>query len=355
MINDGKLIPYVSVVENKKDIDEKIILNPDGGDVFQSLEMSEFKSEHDWKWECWQYHLTDKIVTANVLVRAIIGFGNLAYIMRGPGITTKRDLTDIIAANKKAFCNRFFLIKMEPPLLESEMNGQVFKDVVANRAIQPNAHTIVVDLGKSEEEILASFRQRARREIRAGIKEGLMVKRQPLNQTTMDKMYELYETTSVRAGFVVRGKAYHQQLWRKFNQAGHGDLFFVYSNEGEDPIAGAFVCYLGKKAVYKDGGSTRTSNKHFAHLLQWEIMKYLKGVGVKSYDLHGVPPSGQINDPNHPLFGLAIFKLSFSNEVIDYVGVLDQIIQPLRYQRWRKWGERMYRSYLRRVRHAFLY
>lgn len=348
-------VPYVEILEHVTNVNDLLISNPDGGEIFQSQQLMNLKSEHGWTPEIWKYTLEGKIVVASVLTRKIKGFGGLAYIMRGPGVIKSADFNQIAEANKKAFSSRFFMIKMEPPILESEF-AKLPNGLVRTRAVQPNAHTILIDLTKTEDQILASFRQRARREIKAGIKEGLVVKKQTAKQASLDAMYELYKATSVRAGFAERGKDYHQQYWREMVNDGNGDIFFVYSKDDEvHPIAGAFIAYLGHNSVYKDGGSVRSSGKHFAHLLQWEIMKYLKQKGVHTYDLHGVPPSSEIDNPNHPLAGLAMFKLSFSSEVTDYIGAVDQVFSPSSYKRWIKWGQKLHRAYLSKIKQDFLY
>lgn len=350
--------------------DELLLQNPDGGEIFQTRTMAQIKTVQGWTPEFWVYETSFGKVYATVLTRNLFGSGRICYIMRGPGVVTVEQFVEICRANAD-WEKLGFLIKMEPPIvvcnseLVSESTSQEWilkqarDDENLNlkkvRNIQPNAHTTLVDLSKTEDEILASFRQRARREIRAAMKDDIRVKRVELTQENIDKMYDLYSETGKRAGFFIRPKSYYENFWRQFGDADEGDLYFAYAQKNDEPIAGAFICKLGRKAVYKDGGSARTSAKHFAHLLQWEIMRNLKKQGVTEYDLHGVPPSDQLENKDHPLAGLAMFKLSFAAEVTDYVGAYDQILNAKKYKKWIKWGQRLHQGLIHRLRKTTLY
>lgn len=244
------------------------------------------------------------------------------------------------------------MIKMEPAISGEVKETAELKKV---RNIQPNASTVLVDLSKKEDDILASFRQRARREIKAAKKDGVFVKKVDLNKETADQMFNLYKTTGDRAGFFVRPKEYYLDFWQKFDDAKEGSLYFAFAPDEEEPLAGAFVCHLGKKALYKDGGSRRSKYRHFAHLLQWEIMKDLKKSGFTEYDLHGVPPKDKLDDKDHPLAGLAMFKMSFNKEVSESVGAFDQILNQKVYRRWMSWGQRLHQAISHHLKHTTFY
>jgi lipid II:glycine glycyltransferase (peptidoglycan interpeptide bridge formation enzyme) len=227
---------------------------------------------------------------------------------------------------------------MEPPILAEKMRG-VGRDIVKVPEIQPAAiHTIEVDLTRPEDEIYASFRQRARREIRAGRKMGYVVQAQPIDDKNSGEMAKLFREMVRRSGLrkFARSPGYTKNFWREFAKTGNGFFFFVGQyNTPHRPIGGAFVCLSGGRALYKDGGSSRVS-KHFSHLLQWQIMRWLKNRGVEKYDLGGVPPSDQADNPNHPYAGLLRFKSSFGAPIVDYVGTYDQVLRPERYRVWRR-------------------
>ena len=63
------------------------------------------------------------------------------------------------------------------------------------------------------------------------------------------------------------------------------------------------------------------------------------------HDFCGSPPSDEINNPEHPHYGIGLFKLSFSKHVIDYIGCYDLVLSKTRYGAWQKAGERLYRHF----------
>ena len=167
-------------------------------------------------------------------------------------------------------------------------------------------------------------------------------------------MYSLMASTRDRAGFTLRSREYFSKYWHLHAAAGQGQLFFA-SLDGE-VLAGVFATHLGRKAWYKDGGSTKEHAAVMApHLLQWEVMRWLKSRGVEAYDLVAVPPAAELK-PSHPLYGLYRFKSGFSERGSRNTwapGILP--IRPRRYAAWNAIAERAAHQWAYRVRHDLLY
>jgi lipid II:glycine glycyltransferase (peptidoglycan interpeptide bridge formation enzyme) len=323
--------------------------NPNNGsDPYQSTAMSKLKAMNGWRDEYWVYETSQGLVYASVLTRKFDLVGNLAYIMRGPSVNNEKQLQEIVLANQTK--KSFFAIKIEPTidaipeLLVTSLSNVNNNKLLKVRNVQPHSDQVVIDLSNSLEGLWSSFRQGARREIRAAEKDGIVIKEVPIVEKHMQEMYRLYAETGRRAGFFVRKYSYHRNYWTNYAKLEQGKLFFAYPYGKDVPIAGLFAIILGKKAVYKDGGSIRSGNKHFAHLLQWEAMKVLKSIGVTEYNLMSTNTTG-----------LANFKLSFSPRRVTHVGTVDQVIDLKSYTRWRKWGEKVHQAIAYHLRHTTLY
>jgi len=78
-----------------------------------------------------------------------------------------------------------------------------------------------------------------------------------------------------------------------------------------------------------------------SHLLQWRVIEWAKTHGSQLHDFCGAPPASEINNPEHPHYGIGRFKTSFNKEVTDYVGAYDVIIKPTAYKIWSRIGERI--------------
>ena len=128
------------------------------------------------------------------------------------------------------------------------------------------------------------------------------------------------------------------------NQQDIGQMFFACF-EGQI-IAGAYAMVFGKKSTYKDGASVRKKTTYGAsHLLQWRVIEWAKSMGATLHDFCGSPPSEEINNPDHPHYGIGLFKTSFSKHVVDYVGCYDFVINPTKYKIWIKFGEKVATSH----------
>ncbi len=183
-----------------------------------------------------------------------------------------------------------FLITIEPATrkfdekLTNSMKDAGFNEVEDN--IQHQS-TIKVDLDKSQDELLASFSQTARRNIRKAKRAGIKIKKVDIDESSMKTLFSLLETTSVRSKFYIRDRDFTMDYWRAFAEVGRGSIFIAY--KGLDILAGAFVIHDSENSWYKDGGSvTHNSKLGGTTLLLWEVMKDLQKQGVKSYDLCGV-------------------------------------------------------------------
>ena len=249
-----------------------------------------------------------------------------------------------------------FAIKVEPEIEQRAAAVSSLRSMGLEKSrhdVQISRATIIVDLRPEEDAMLASFKPKTRYNMRLAERRGVTVAPVPLDDASIDTMYALMAATRDRAGFTLRSKAYFSQYWRLHAAAGQGQLFFA-SLDGE-VLAGVFATYIGKKAWYKDGGSTKEHAAVMApHLLQWEVMRWLRARGVEAYDLVAVPPASALT-PDHPLYGLYRFKSGFSERITEYVGTWDLPIRRRRLAVWNAAAERAAHQWAFRVRHDLLY
>ncbi|HUC87364.1 MAG TPA: peptidoglycan bridge formation glycyltransferase FemA/FemB family protein [Candidatus Saccharimonadales bacterium] len=332
--------------------DELVAANPDGGTVLQLKAFGEVKSRHGWQAS---HYLLDKVAVL-VLRRQIPGFGELWYVPNGPGVTDRGGLNRFAQAAAK-LQPAPFMIKIDPEIRRGEISAKQLQQmgfVLAPRNLQYNVSTVIVGLRPDEEAILGSFRQKTRYNVRLAAKKGVSVAAVPTDASTINTMYSLYATTTRRAGVYLRSKRYFEDYWRLHAESGHGQMFLA-SYEGK-PLAGAFITFTGTKALYKDGGSLREHTAVQApYALQWEIMRWLKARGILDYDMHGVPPADRIDDPTHPMAGLARFKTGFQPQVTEFIGTYDLPLDPAKYRRWCRYAERLVVAYEYRVRKRLFY
>ncbi|HUC20271.1 MAG TPA: peptidoglycan bridge formation glycyltransferase FemA/FemB family protein [Candidatus Polarisedimenticolaceae bacterium] len=327
-----------------------VAANPDGGNVLQSKAFGDTKSRHGWQAK----HLISDGVAMLVLARRVPLLGELWYIPKGPGVKDLGQLKRILGELNQAGP---FMIKIDPEIPKDSLKAGSLSGaglVKARRNIQYNISTVVVDLTLADDDILASFKQKTRYNIRLGAKKGVTVEASATIPETITSLYEMSKTTYERAGVYVRDKQYFSDFWTLHAEQGTGQMFFA-NFEGK-PVAGAFITYLGGSALYKDGASYRDHPELQApYVMQWEIMRWLKARGVMEYDLHGVPPLAEIDNPSHPLAGLARFKRGFNPDITEYIGTYDLVLSGSKYQTWNRSGERLAMAYESRRNHRLFY
>ncbi|MGV3102796.1 lipid II:glycine glycyltransferase FemX [Rothia sp. 32237D007AR] len=338
--------------------DEHVIASPGGGNLLQSASFASVKAKHGWKPLYLVYEGTTEIngeeapfASYNlVLEKSVPALGKIWYMIKGPGVNSVEEIPAILEANKN-FIKReklgVFAVKIEPDIIaDDSANAFMAKTgLVKSWNIQPNDSTAILDTDKSEDDVLKSLSSRGRNAVRRSLREGCEVERVPLTEENMKKMYALMDTVGQgNANVHLRSYDYYRDFWTTFEEAGQGRLYFTY--EDGEPSVGAYVIRYGQKGTYKDGGSKpRRKQYGDSHQVQWTALTDLmKEFEIKSYDFCGTPPKSELKNKDHHHYGLGLFKTSFTKDVIDYVGVWDQVLSPVKYKAWNQAVEKIMRQ-----------
>jgi Uncharacterized protein involved in methicillin resistance len=318
--------------------DVLILQNPDKGNVFSSYEYSEIKRLTKYTP---RYIIVGKIAVT-VLEKATPPLGSFWYLPKGPGVTSAKQLFDLLTALKPlAKKAGVFAIRVESELDRSSKATLERHGLRKAAPIIPNPSTITIDISPSLEEVLTSLPQKGRHAVRRAERDGVTVKKVEVSEENAKLMYKLLAETA-EGQFGIRSYNYYKTFWQTFEEAGLGQLFFAYF-EGK-VVAGAYAMVFGTKSTYKDGASIRKRTAYGAsHLLQWNVIEWAKSQGALIHDFCGSPPSNEIGNAQHPHYGVGLFKLSFSKNVVDYIGCYDYVLSKVRYATWNKLGERVHR------------
>jgi lipid II:glycine glycyltransferase (peptidoglycan interpeptide bridge formation enzyme) len=202
--------------------------------------------------------------------------------------------------------------------------------------VQP-PDTVLIDLSRSREELLAGMKAKWRYNIKLAEKKGVAVADEGL--AALDDFYALYTATSKRDGIALHPKGYYRRLFelaaglsadgRAHAGSPRADLrLWVARHEGQ-ALAAIVTLFYGDEAVYLYGASgDEKRNLMPAYALQWAAMRAAKDSGCLRYDLYGIPPA---DDPAHPMAGLYRFKTGFGGELLHYAGSWDYVYRPFAY------------------------
>ena len=326
--------------------DTLILNNPDAGNVFSSLEYSEIKKLTHY----FPRYVMVRKVAITVLEKTTPPLGAFWYLPKGPGITSTKQLFDLLKALKPlAKKAGVFAIRVESELNRSCSATLERHGMKKAAPIIPNPSTITIDISPNLDDILTGLPQKGRHAIRRAGRDGVTVEKVPVTDKNAKIMYNLLAETA-EGQFGIRSYNYYKIFWKTFEKARLGQLFFAYF-EGK-VVAGAYAMVFGIKSTYKDGASIRKRTAYGAsHLLQWNVIEWAKSQGALIHDFCGSPPSDEIGNPDHPHYGVGLFKLSFSKRVVDFIGCYDYVLSPTKYKLWTKLGERVHRHlYFKRTK-----
>jgi peptidoglycan pentaglycine glycine transferase (the first glycine) len=182
--------------------------------------------------------------------------------------------------------------------------------------VQPGK-TLLLDLTKSAEELLAVMHPKTRYNIRLAEKKGVEIREG--SQSDLDNFYDLISSTYNRKHLKVYNKGYYQKLLENLTNAK------IYLAEYQNKILAAnLILFYGDTATYLHGGSSEEDKNIMApHLLQWEIIKLAKAQGYRYYDFWG------IDEKKWP--GVTRFKMGFGGTEVKYGGAFDLILNKFWY------------------------
>ncbi len=196
--------------------------------------------------------------------------------------------------------------------------------------INPPA-TLILDLTKSAEELLAGMHQKTRYNIHLAEKKGLQINQ----EKNLEVFWNLMNKTGSRDKFSLHSKSHYEKVLQS------PIVFQLTAYSGNTPIAVAVFAKFGNTFTYLYGASDYAHRDLMApYLLQWEGIKIGKNSGCRWYDFFGVAPrlrsatpgqAGYEYDPRHQYAGVTRFKLGFGGAPQQSVGTFDVVIDKNKY------------------------
>ena len=200
-------------------------------------------------------------------------------------------------------------MRFEPQTEEASSKFQITKTL----DIQPSKTTIL-DLSKSEDELLQAMHQKTRYNIRLAEKKSVEIRESGIDR--FDEFWQLMSQTSERDAFRLHGIDYYKEMIKLDKD--FIKLFFARYQDKN--IATAIVSFFGDTATYLHGASSNTDRNVMApYGLQWHCIKLAKEQGYKYYNFYG------IDEKRWP--GITRFKKGFNGREINYPGTFDLIFE----------------------------
>ncbi|MBI2026084.1 MAG: peptidoglycan bridge formation glycyltransferase FemA/FemB family protein [Candidatus Levybacteria bacterium] len=248
----------------------------------------------------------------------------IGYFPKGEDITQKM-LDDLLEIGRQNNC---IFIQIEPNVEKKDNKKYNFKN------LYPSAHPIftkynfILDLTKSEEELLKNLSQKTRYNIRLAQKKGVKV-----IEDNSDKAFKEYlkltKDTTQRQKFFAHNERYHRLLWETLKRQNKTKEFSihlfkaVYNNE---TLVAWVLFVLGDTLYYPYGASSEKYREVMAsNLMMWEAIRFGKKLGLKKFDMWGAANQPDPK-PDNVYFGFHRFKQGYGAKLIEYVGSFDFVI-----------------------------
>jgi len=190
------------------------------------------------------------------------------------------------------------------------------------------AHTLVLDLTKSEEELRAGLESGHRNRVNTGEKRGITIE-QTTNLTVLPNFIKLLHDTADRAKITNHPDWYYEKMAKSLVDQGVAS-FYVASVE-DNPASISLVFDWGGTRYYAHTGNDQVLNRQYKAAVSnvWQMIIDAKAAGMKSFDFWGIAPP---DEPNHPWAGLSSFKKGFGGTVIENIGTYDLPLNKAKYQ-----------------------
>jgi len=185
--------------------------------------------------------------------------------------------------------------------------NDIFKNLYYKKFITP--YTTVIDLKKSEDEILSEMKQKGRYNIKLAKKKGIIVEKVEKTKENIKAFYNLMLETTARDHFSANTLSYYED----FLENPYSELFLT--KKDEQVISAWIFVFFGNTAIYYYGASTSNSryrNMMAPYLLQWEAIKYAKNNWYEIYDFLWVATP---DEKNSSLAWVSDFKYKFTSDV----------------------------------------
>lgn len=306
----------VVTCSDQSEWDEYIVEN--GGHPLQLWGWGEVKAAHGWKvGRVFIEEKGSRVGVAQLLVKPLPSiFKALTYIPRGP--VAKEENREAVLGAVADYAKQTYGgvgVTIEPDWEDMPQIKGWHKS--ANTILIPR--TLILDLAKSEDELLADMSKKTRQYIRKSASD-VEIKRVK-GREELEKCMDLYKLTAQRAGFPLHDDSYYYDIFEKMGD--FSPVFAAY-HQGE-PVAFLWLAISGETAFELYGGMNDIGQETRAnYALKWRVVQTMKEWGIHRYDFNGL-----LND------GVSTFKQGFSSQETMLAGTYDKPFSPL-YSAWNK-------------------
>lgn len=320
--------------QSKQDWDDYVLEN--GGHPLQLWGWGDVKSVHGWEaFRLFLYDDDEKVIgAAQLLVRRLLWpYRSLSYVPRGPIVDeiSRGEMLSSLAEYVKRV-HHSVALSIEPDSLEYIV-PQGWRQ--SKNHILPS-RTIILDINKTESELLIDMAKKTRQYIRKSASEAMTIER-VRSRSDLDKCLDIYRSTAKRAKFDLHDNQYYYDVFSKL--ADYSQLFAAYVDD--QPIAFVWLAISADTAFELYGGMNEQGQELRAnYALKWHAIRKCKEWGLSRYDFGGLLEGG-----------VTTFKMGWAEVETNLAGSFDRPLS-VHYVTWSR-GLPIAKKTIRKVKKPF--
>ena len=297
---------------------------------------------HSWQWG--EFHLSrgktvvrrgvfdgDKLIGVYEGEVETARRGRHIAVAGGPIVDwTDKPVVEALVADMREQGRKYHcaFVRVRPQLEKTDESMRLFRELGLHAAPMYLSVELagVLDLEKSEDELLKNMRQRLRRTLRKAEKNGITIEKST-DPARMKEFYDIQLQTAGRHHFIAFSEDFLTKQFAAFAEDNSAVLYTARYN-GE-VLAQNFMIFYGNEASYHYGVSTELGTKlSGAPLLHMQAMRDARERGIKRYNFWGIVDE---DDTKHRFYGVSVFKRGFGVDELRYVPAHDLILNPAKY------------------------
>jgi len=188
--------------------------------------------------------------------------------------------------------------------------------------------TVILDLNKTEDELLKNLHPKHRYNMKLAQKNGVMIEKAK-SLADFEVFFDLLYVTSLRQKYYIHPKHYYQKIWEILSPKGMCHILTAKFNGGA--LSSWMLFIYNNVLYYPYGGSSDNLQNFFpSNLLGWETIRFGKELGCASFDMWGACKN--INDQTDPWWGFTNFKLKFGGQIVEFMDSYDFVVNKKVYK-----------------------
>ncbi|PIY93621.1 MAG: hypothetical protein COY69_00690 [Candidatus Magasanikbacteria bacterium CG_4_10_14_0_8_um_filter_32_14] len=303
----------------------------------QSYKYGEFyESINEKQWLIGIYE-SDKLIAGSLILSVHAKRGNFLFAPYGPVIS--KDYENILKLfinflEEKAKKEYYNFIRVSPFIDDTEETRNTYKNIGFRKSpTHVLAETTwLLDLEKSEEEILVNMNKNHRNLINRCLREKVKIVFSN-DKKALEEFNVLHDYTAKKHNFTRFSNFYVEKEFVAFQKDDEVSVLKAYLSNNPKLDSSAVVYFYGNSAAYRHGASLNQDKKiPTSYLLQWKAIQEAKNRGMKYYNFWGIAP----NDApiSHPFKGITHFKKGFGGFQKNLLPCQDFVISPKYWITW---------------------